>query len=113
MSEIKTIPSTPKSDDPKVQAQIDKAIEDLEVLTPTLNKMIEMVSAGGVKRVMKGLLTFQDVRFKEQEFELMSVAEHVMRAKLTLMLTAARTEQVLEAQKKLEEQKENEDVESV
>lgn len=98
---VKTVPVEAKSDNPEIQKQIDAAVEDHEHLTPTFNKMLENLSAGGIKRLFKALVTFQDVKFKGDEFELMSLAEHLLKGKLAIMISAAKSnEQAIEEAKK-------------
>lgn len=108
-SQVKTIPVEAKSDDPVMQAAIDEAKEDLELLSSNLNRLVENISAGGIKRIVKALVTFQDVKFKGDEYETMHLAEHLLRAKMTIMLSAARNSQLKEELSKLTEQGESTD----
>lgn len=106
MSKVETIAVEATSEDPKVQMALEEAKEDQESLTPLLNKKLETISAGGIKRIVKGLVTFQDVKYKQDEFETQALIEHMLKAKLTIMLTAARSEQVKTAQEKRAQDKE-------
>ena len=106
-SKVKTIPVEASSDDPNIQAAIDEAKDDLEHLSPTLNRVIENISAGGIKRIVKALVTFQDVKFKGDEYEAMHLTEHLLLAKMTILLSAARNSQLKE---EIEKQNETETV---
>lgn len=106
MSKVETIAVEAKSDDPQIQAALDEAKSDLQDLTPMLNRKLESISAGGIKRIVKGLVTFQDVKYQGDEFETQALIEHLLKSKLTIMLTAARSEQVKTAQEKRAQEKE-------
>lgn len=106
MFQAQTIAVEAKSDDPAVQAALDRAQEDLKSLNNMFNTQLENLSAGGIKRVVKGLVTFQDVKYKGDEFEFQALTEHLLKAKLTIMLTAARSEQVKTAQEERAKEKE-------
>jgi len=105
----KTVPVEAKSDNPEIQAQIDAAQEDHTVLVPTFNKMLENLSAGGIKRLFKALVTFQDVKFKGDEFELMSLSEHLLKGKIAIMISAAKSseEKLKESQTETNKGEEN------
>lgn len=88
-SSIKVEKVEVKSDIPEVQRQVEQAEQDLKDLLPSFNRLLDYSSAGGVKRILKTLVTFQDVRLKKEEFDLHALTEHLLKSKLTIMLTAA------------------------
>jgi hypothetical protein len=88
-SQIKTEKVSVESEDPKVQELLKVAEHDLKTLGPMFNRLLEQSSAGGVKRILKTIATFQDVKLKKEEFELHALTEHLLKSKLSIMLTAA------------------------
>lgn len=106
---INTISSISKHSNPKMQAHIDEARDLHEHLVGQFNKQVENLSAGGVKRILRSLVTFQDIKFKGDEFELFSLSEALLRGKVTIMLTAAADKSVTEAVKQKEEEQEAEE----
>ena len=98
---------------PKMQAHIEEAQELHETLVNQFNMQVENLSAGGIKRIIKSLVTFQDVKFKGDEFELFSLSEALLRGKVAIMLTAAAGNKVTQAVEQKEEQEAKEAAEAV
>lgn len=88
---VKTLPLVAKSDNPEIQKLIDQGMADQEQLKYLFNKTLDNCSAGGAKRILKALVTFQEVNFKKDDFELMNLAEHLLIAKVTIMQSAAKS----------------------
>lgn len=93
MSELplkaKAIALEAKSDDPEKQKFLKDAAETIELLTPEFNYLVENATGGALKRLVKALVTFQDVKLKKEEFDLASLAEELLRKKWNVMLSAA------------------------
>jgi hypothetical protein len=102
---VKTEKAEASSSNPKVQSAIEQAEEDQKVLRNMFNMRLENVSAGGIKRIIKSLVTFQEVNLKKDEFELHALTEHLLKAKLTILLTAASNHKEQVSEESTSEQK--------
>lgn len=77
--------------DELMDQELNKATRDISMLADSWSEDVDNMSGMAARRILKSLCLFKDMDFKKDTntFEIFSMAEHLLKCKLTILLTNA------------------------